>query len=145
MKELVIEIDGLTPGHPVTVALKADLTISADLKREVTVTAAHFGYYAVLAEKAYARMKRTKLAFEIWSSGVEAGIYDRIKADTGKAPKTVKDVTRELMKIPKYQMYRLRIEEYEEHANILRAIAKAFEHKKDLVQTMNANRRKELS
>lgn len=144
MKELVVEIEGLTPGHPVVVALKGDLTISADLKREVTVTAAHYGYYAVLAEKAQARTKRTKLAFEIWSSGAEEEIVARRIREGGKAFKTVKEITRELMKIPKYKAYRLKIEEYEEQAGILKAIAKAFEHKKDLVQTMAADRRKEI-
>jgi len=145
MKELIVEIEGLSEGHSVVVALKKDLTISADLHREVTVTAAHYGYYAVLAEKAYARMKRTKLGFEIWASGAEEEIVNRSLRETGKRPKAVKDVTRELMKNPKYRAYRLKIEEYEEQANILRAIAKAFEHKKDLVQTSNANRRKELT
>lgn len=142
MRELVVEIEGLEPGHPVTVALVADLTIGEDLERECKRTAAQYGYYAVLAEKAEARIKRSKLTFEMWKAETE----DRIVADAGGAGKfkRVKDLTRELIKLPRYAAFVRRIIQHEEEAGIMKQVAKAFEHKKDLVQTCNANRRSEM-
>lgn len=143
MKELIVEIPDLAKDHTIAIALKEDLTISDDLERECKRTPAQFGYYAVLAEKADARTKRVKLAFEQFSAETE----DRIIAEAGGRSKfkAAKDLTREVAKLPRYYAFKKKIAQCEEDAGVLRQVAKAFEHKKDLVQTMNANRRKEMS
>jgi len=138
-KELVIDISGLVP-HCVTIALKEDLTISEDLGREVDQTAAQFGYYAVLSEKAEARYQITKLAFELWRAGVE----ENMVAEYGPF-KTVKELDRKVMQLPKWRSFKMTLIEFEEHARILKQVAKAFEIKVNLVQTKNANRRKEMA
>ena len=140
MKELVVEIEGIAEGHPVSVALKADLTISDDLEREAKRTPAQFGYYAVLAVKAEAKLNRVDDAFDQWQAETEK----RLIGEHGKPFKTVGDLKRELKLLPKYYSFRQKLEELREHAAILKAVSKAFEHKKDLVQTIAANRRKEL-
>ena len=143
MKELVIEIPGLVP-EPVTVALKADLTISEDLEREVKCTPSQFGYYAVLSEKAESRYRRCKLGFDLWRSEAEDDLEAQQRVETGKGFSKVKDLTRLIMRQPKYRAYMLKLDEYEEHARILKKVAEAFAHKKDLVQTICSNRRSEM-
>jgi len=139
MKELVVEIPGLVP-DTVSVALKKDLTISEDLEHEVNRTASQFGYYAVLAEKAEARYNSIKLAFEVWRAGAEKEII------AAKGPfKTVKELDRIVIQRPKWRKYKALMNEYESYRGILKQIAKAFEAKKDLVQTRAADRRKEVS
>ena len=143
MKEYIVEIKDLVP-ETVTVALQADLTISSDIGREIRRTASQFGYYAVLAEKAESRTRRAKLGFDLWRARTEDEIETKMRAETGKGFSKVKDLTRELMKLPKYKAYQLKLDEYEEQARVLKVVARAFEHKKDLVQTQSANRRREL-
>lgn len=87
MKEYVVEIPGLVP-ETVTVALKEDLTISEDIAREVNVTPAQFGYYAVLAEKAQGRYNNLKLSYDIWKSETEAALIE----ENGGPFKTIKEM-----------------------------------------------------
>ena len=136
-RDLQIAIEGLLP-EEIRIKLKDELTVSEDLEREVRRTAAQYGYYAVLAEKAESRHRRGKLGFDMWRSDYE----DELSRETKFA--RVKDLTRQVMKHPKYKAWVLRLDKYEEDARIIRAIAKAFEHKKDLVQTSAADRRKEM-
>ena len=138
-KDLIVEIPGLVP-DTVKIALREDLTISEDLGREVDQTAAQFGYYAVLAEKAEARFQMTKLAFDLWRAKTE----DVISAEYGPF-KTVKELDRKVMQLAKWRSFKTTLIEFEEHARILKQVAKAFEIKVNLVQTKNANRRKELA
>ncbi len=137
VKDLEIAIEGLLP-QEIRIKLKAELTVSEDLEREVRRTAAQFGYYAVLAEKAESRHRRGKLGYDMWRSGYE----DELSRDTSF--KRVKDLTRLVMQSPKYKAWMLKLDQYEEEARIIKAIAKAFEIKKDLVQTSAADRRKEM-
>jgi hypothetical protein len=136
-KDLQIAIDGLLP-EEVKISLKSELMVSEDLERDVRRTAAQYGYYAVLAEKAESRHRRGKLAFDMWRSEYE----DELSQNTKFA--RVKDLTRQVMKHPKYKAWMLKLDKYQEDAGLMRAITKAFEHKKDLVQTSAADRRREM-
>ena len=140
MKELVVDIEGVHKDHTVSIALKEELTISDDLEREAKQTPASFGYYAVLAAKAEAKFTRVEDAFEQWQAETETAILE----DRGKPFKTVAELKRVLRALPKYASYKSKLNELSEQAAILKAVSKAFEHKKDLVQTIAANRRKEL-
>jgi len=140
MKEYVVEIPGLVP-ETVTVALKEDLTISEDIAREVNVTPAQFGYYAVLAEKAQGRYNNLKLSYDIWKSETEAALIE----ENGGPFKTIKEMDRLLFTKPKWRAYRVKLNKFEEEAKILKQVAKAFEIKKDLLQTKSSNRRSEMN
>jgi hypothetical protein len=137
-EEYVVEIAGLVP-ETVTIALKEDLTISEDLAREVNRSAAQFGYYAVLAERAQARFQRLKFSHEMWVAEVEAQLIEE-----GRKFKLVKDMDREVSQMPKSRLYRTKLIKFEEEAKILKQVAKAFEIKKDLIQTKSSNRRSEI-
>lgn len=136
-KDLQLAIDGLLP-EEIKISLKNELMISQDLERDVRRTAAQYGYYAVLAEKAESRYRRGKLAFDMWRSEYE----DELSQETKFA--RVKDLTRQVMKHPKYKAWMMKLDKYQEDAGLMKAITKAFEHKKDLVQTSAADRRKEM-
>lgn len=136
-KDIQLAIDGLLP-EEIKISLRAELMISQDLERDVRRTAAQYGYYAVLAEKAESRYRRGKLAFDMWRSEYEDELSQ------GASFKRVKDLTRLVMKHPKYKAWMLKLDKYQEQAGLMRAITKSFEHKKDLVQTMSADRRKEM-
>ena len=139
MREHVIEIEGLIP-ESVSVALKEDLTISEDLEGELNKTAALFGYYAVLAEKAFARVKNAQIHFDMWEARQLRSI---LRSKDKPDPKWIIDA--DIKALPKWFAYQEKIRQYEKEAKILKAIATAFENKLKLVQTKNANRRKELS
>ena len=59
--------------------------------------------------------------------------------------KTIKEMDRLLFTFPKYKAYRIKLNKYETEAKILKQIAKAFEIKKDLLQTKSSNRRSEMN
>lgn len=135
--EIIIEIPGLVP-ETVTVALKEDLTITDDLTVEIDRCAAQFGYYAVLAERANARLQRLKFSYDLWLAEVETELTSERKF------RLVKDLEREVMLLPKAKLYRIKLLKFEEEARILKQVAKAFEIKKDLIQTKSSNRRSEI-
>lgn len=136
MKELTVAIEDLLP-EPVKVALQSELSISNDLEREVRRSSAQYGYYAVLAVKAESKLRRGKLSFDMWQSQIE----EELGQD--KTFKRVKDLTRLVMRHPSYKAWKLKLDKYEEDMDLLKAIAKSFEHKISLVQTSCADRRKE--
>jgi hypothetical protein len=139
MREHVIEIEGLVP-ESVTIALKADLTIGEDLEGELNTVAALYGYYAVMAERAFTRLRRAETHFEMWEA---QQVMHFMRSKEKPDPKWMIDA--DVKTLPKWHSYRDRICKYEGEAKILRAVASAFENKIKCVQTKNANRRKELS
>lgn len=138
MREYIVEIEGLVP-ETVTASLKEDLTISDDLAVEIDRCAAQFGYFAVLSERAQSRYQRLKLSYEMWQAEIEKQMLD-----DGLKFKLVKDMNREVLGMPKSKLYRAKLLKFEEEAKILKQIAKAFEIKKDLIQTKSSNRRSEI-
>lgn len=143
MRELVVEIPGIVP-ETVSVALKEDLTISEDIEREAKYAAYRFGYYAVLAEKAASKQRKLNISFELWQAEECARQRAELEA-TGAKRIAQAQLDRLLQLHPKYRAYTVKIEEAKYHEGVLRSIAKAFEIKKDLVQTISANRRREIT
>ena len=138
--EAVVEIEGLVP-EKVTIALKEDLTISEDLDHEVDHCAALFGYYSVLAQKAQERLKRAETRFEIWLTHQQLEVMKT--KDNSKFSKW--EVDAEVKQLPKWWAFKEKINKFDCDAGVLKSISNAFEKKIGLVQTKNANRRKELS
>ena len=141
-RDLVFEIEGLVP-EPITVALRADLKISNDIDTEIDVAAINFGYYAILSEKANTRYQKIKFAFEAWVASTEAAAL-RIRQAEAKKPYTEAQMKAYVRSQTKYRGFQMRMIEYDEQQRILKVISKAFEMKKDLVQTKAANRRGEI-
>lgn len=137
MKNLRINIEGLA-SKPINIQLKRDLEITDDIEYEAKRAAARFGYYAVLAEEAQARVEKAESAFDIWYAKECKSLED----EYGKF-KTVDEMKRKIKLIPEYSQWQATLLKYRKEFRILKVTAKSFEHKKDLVQTIAANRRAE--
>lgn len=137
MKNLKINIEGLA-NRPITIQMRRDLIITDDIEYEAKRAAAKFGYYAVLAEEAQARVEKAESAYEIWYAQESKALEDEL----GKF-KTVDELKRKVRLIPKYSQWKTTLAKYRKEYRILKVVAKSFEHKKDLVQTIAANRRSE--
>jgi isopenicillin N synthase-like dioxygenase len=134
-------VKGLLP-DPVVVSIKSELKITEDLDHEVDTAARTYGYYAVLAEKAETRHQKMRFAFETWQAEVESREAKARNFESKKAH-TEAQMKAHVRSQPKYRSYQLKLIEFDEHRRILKIIAKAFELKKDLVQTKCSNRRGE--
>lgn len=142
MKDIIYEIEGLIPDD-VFISLKKELMISEDIDTEVDKAAYKYGHYAVLAEKAETRHTKLKFAYDIWRADVEASeakskAYAKEKAFTEAQMKAF------VMSQDKYRAFQVRLIQYDQDRRVLKVIAKAFELKKDLVQTKSSNRRIEM-
>ena len=140
MKNLKINIEGLA-SKPIHLELKKDLEITDDIEYEAKRAAARFGYYAVLAEEAQARVERAESSFEVWTAQESRSLEE----ENGKPFKTVEELKRKLRMIPKYSQWKSTLVKYRKEYRILKVVAKSFEHKKDLIQTVAANRRSEFN
>lgn len=140
-RDLLYEITNLLP-EKVVVSIKKDLHITEDIDTEVDQAAAQFGYYAVISEKAETRYQKMKFAFEQWRATTESKEI-LTRAREGKKAPTEAQMKAFVMSQPKYKGFQIRLIQYEEQRRITKVIAKAFELKKDLVQTKSSNRRKE--
>lgn len=139
--DLTYEIRGLVP-KTVIVALQEELTITEDVDSEVDRAAGQFGYYAVLAEKAESRYDRLKLQYELWESDNQTA-KDEDNVEKSEKKYTGPQMKAYILSLPKYKSYQMKLIELREQRNILRAVAKAFDKKADLVQTKACNRRSE--
>ena len=140
-KDIIYEVSGLVP-EKVKLSLRAELKISEDIDAEVDTAAITFGYYAILAEKADTRYQKMKFAYDAWQASTEAKVMLQRSTESKKAF-TEAQMKAHVRSQPKYVAYQRRLIDFDEHRRILKVIAKAFEMKKDLVQTKAANRRGE--
>jgi len=139
VKNLKINIEGLA-NKPIKVEIKRDLEITDDIEYEAKRAAACFGYYGVLAEEAQGRVDKAEMAYDIWY-GTQCR---ELEQENGKPFKTVEEMKRKVKMIPKYSQWQATLGKYRKEYRVLKVIAKSFEHKKDLVQTICANRRAEF-
>jgi hypothetical protein len=129
--------------EPIVVSISTQLRISEDIDTEVDTAAKMFGYYAVLSERAETRYNKMKFAFEQWKAEVETR-ESRSRAADGQKKLTEAEMKAFVQSQSKYRSYQLKIIQFDEDRRVLKVIAKAFELKKDLVQTKASNRRAEL-
>jgi hypothetical protein len=141
--DLETEVEGLTE-KPITLDVRKDLIIGGDLEKEAREAAAWFGYYAVLSERAQSRLKKCKLAFEIWqaraSEAMEITLAEKSKS---KKRPTQRAIQEALRLQPKFKAFELEVIKATEKAGIMNKWAIALQEKKGLIQTLCANRRKE--
>jgi hypothetical protein len=140
-RDIQYEIKNLLP-ESVFISIKKDLQITEDIDTEVDQAAAQFGFYAVLSEKAETRYQKMKFGFEQWRAQVESNQI-MLRAREAKKPFTEAQMKSHVMSQMKYKAFQIRLIQYDEQRRIIKVIAKAFELKKDLVQTKSSNRRKE--
>jgi hypothetical protein len=141
MRDISYEIKNLLP-ETIYVSIKKDLQITEDIDTEVDQAASQFGFYAVLSEKAETRYQKMKFAFDQWRAEVESNQI-MLRAREAKKAFTEAQMKSHVMSQPKYRAFQIRLIQYDEQRRIIKVIAKAFELKKDLVQTKSSNRRKE--
>ena len=141
MRDLTHEISGLLPA-PIVISIKDQLRITEDLDYEVDTAARTFGYYGLLSERAETRYQKMKFAFEHWKAGVESN-EDQERISEGRKKMTEAERTAHVRVQTKYKAYQLKMIQFDEDRRVLKIIARAFELKKDLVQTKAANRRRE--
>ena len=142
-RDILFEVENLLP-EKVVINVRKDLMISEDLDTEVDQAASQYGYYAVISEKAETRYQKMKFAFEHWKAEVESRQI-MIRAKEAKKSFTEAQMKAHVMCQPKYRAFQIRLIQYDEQRRIFKIIARAFELKKDLVQTKSSNRRKEHS
>lgn len=141
MKDMLLSFKGILPDE-VVVRLQEELTVTEDIDTEVDRAAHMFGFYAVLSEKAESRYAQLKYKYDSWLSDQKAGMRKTREAKSMRALKE-SDIMGEIRRLPKYHSYQKVLLEYEREKGILKALAKAFEIKCNLVQTKAANRRSE--
>ena len=141
-RDLKYELTGLVP-EKVQLKLRKDLKISEDIDTEVDIAAVNFGYFAILAEKADTRCHKVKFAFEAWQAETEARAL-RERQAAGQKQYTADQMKAHVRSQPKYRGFQMKMIELDEQKRILKVIAKAFELKKDMVQTKASNRRSEI-
>lgn len=142
MRELVYEIEGLAD-ETVTIAIKKELMISEDIDGEVDKAAYRFGYYAVLAEKAETRYQKLRFSYDTWKAGVEAEEH-KVRMYEKKKTLTESQMKSFVMSQSKYKSFQARLIQYDQDRRLIKVVARAMEHKKDLVQTKSSNRRNEM-
>lgn len=141
MRDLIHEVKGLLP-EPVAISIKTQLLITEDMDHEVDTAARTFGYYAVLAERAETRYQKMKFAYDEWKATVETRAA-RERASEGAKKFTEAEMKAHVQSQTKYRAYQLKLIQFDEDRRVLKVISKAFELKKDLVQTKCSNRREE--
>lgn len=146
-REIDLEFEGLLKdaisGLPETVQVKVweELRIK-DIDAEVDEAAARFGFWAVLAEKASYRLMRMEFAFDAWKDERTEQKQQELEA-RGERLFSSARMMRHLKTLASYRSYELQIIEFTYARDLLRSLARAFQMKKDLVQTKAANLRAE--
>lgn len=124
---------------PVVVNPSPDLEIGADLDAEMGQQPGLFAYYGILAEEAKARAKKVKFRIHCLREDLDARIRAKGEIRTEKAIEAAINRSPKMRALFKLSMDRQR------EAGFLAVLAKAFDQRKDMLQSMGANRRKEMA
>lgn len=142
MRDLSFEIKGLL-SEDVYFSVKDELLITENLDKEVDQAAAKFGFYALLSEKAETKYQKLKFRFESWKAAIESEEISRRFVEKVK-PATESQMKAFVSSHKEYKLYKERLLQLEEQCRVQKILARAFEIKKDLIQTKCSNRRSEL-
>jgi hypothetical protein len=139
LKELLLEIDGLT-SEKISIELRKLLKVGSDLEEEARNASAYFGYYAILAARAEMKFRRRETSFEIWF------VKEKQKIIDSASPKKMsqKAAEEEIKRSSNYKNWKDVLFKAEQDSLVLNKCARALEYKIGCVQTLNANRRKEM-
>lgn len=138
MKELLLEIEGLT-SEKISIELRKLLKVGSDLEEEARNASAYFGYYAILAARAEMKFRRRETSFDIWFVKEKQKI---INSATKKISQ--KAAEEEIKRSARYKGWKDVLFKSEQDSLVLSKCARALEYKIGCVQTLNANRRKEM-
>ena len=141
MKDFKVEIDGLVEER-LSVEVKKSLRITEDIDTEVDEAASNFGFYAVLAEKAESRYKKLKFAYDKWRAEFETA-ENAERARDGLKARTEAQMKAFVQASERNKAYQLKLLKLDEDYRHMKALAKAFELKLELVRTKSSNRRSE--
>jgi len=141
MKDFRIEVEGLVP-EKISLGVRAALKISEDIDTEVDQAAANYGYFAVLSEKAETRFQKIKFAYDKWRAEFETS-ENATRARDGQKPRTEAQMKALIASSERNKAYQLKMIKLDEDRRHMRALAKAFELKSEMVRTKSSNRRSE--
>ena len=141
MKDFKVEIEGLMP-EKLSLKVKESLHISEDIDSEVDKAAAEYGFYAVLSEKAETRYQKIKFAYDKWRAEVETS-ENATRARDGLKPRTEAQMKAFIAQSERNKAYQLKMIKLDEDRRHIKALAKAFELKSEMVRTKSSNRRSE--
>lgn len=141
--EVVIEpgIEGLP--ERVALNIKSSLTISEDLNREVDEAAATAAYWAVMAGRADAKLARLQFAFDMWRAEIEKELFQEREV-AGLKPFTQGQLETHIKTHIEFRKLMVKILKLKQDVGDLKSLARAFEYKKDMIQTKSANLRREM-
>jgi hypothetical protein len=141
VSDLKIEIEGLMT-EKLSLEVKKSLRITEDIDTEVDEAASNFGFYAVLSEKAETRFQKLKFAYEKWRAEFETSENAQRSRD-GLKPRTEAQMKSFVQSSERNKAYQLKMIKLDEDRRHMKALAKAFELKLELVRTKSSNRRSE--
>lgn len=141
MKDFKVEVEGLMP-EKLSLQVRESLKISEDIDTEVDQAAAEYGFYAILAEKAETRHQKLKFAHEKWKAEYETSENAQRHRD-GLKSRTEAQMKAMVASSERNKAYQLKLIKLDEDRRNMKALAKAFELKSEMVRTKSSNRRSE--
>ena len=142
-RDITFELVGVVP-HKVIVKVKERLKIGANLDAELDEASEQCGFYASLAEKAETKHQRIELSYKIWRAGEETKKFAQL--DSAGEKKFTKDqMTSYIRGTVEYKNRQLDMIDMDEKRRVLKALAKAFYTKSELIRTKCSNKRRVAS
>lgn len=119
-----------------------DLAIGSDLDRAMRRQPAHYAYYAGLAEEEYHRLKRVKSKIHCLEEDLDAK-FRRQREKLAKRM-TEREITQAIKRDPRMRALYDKQISTARRAGHLRVMKEAFAQRKDMLQSVGANQRKEM-
>lgn len=139
-RDITFELVGVVPNR-VIIKVKEKLKIGANLDAELDEASEQCGFYASLAEKAETKFQRIELSYKIWRANEETKKLEELEESGGK--KFTKDqMTSYIRGTTTYKEKQLLMIDMDEKRRVLKALAKAFYTKSELIRTKCSNKRK---
>jgi hypothetical protein len=142
VNDVTFTLVGVVP-HKVIVKVKEQLKITADLDGELDKASEQCGFYASLAEKAETKHQRMELSYKIWRANEETKKFSEMD-QAGEKKFTKDQMTSYIRGTLTYKNKQLDMIDMDEKRRVLKALAKAFYTKSELIRTKCSNKRKAL-
>lgn len=140
-KDFKVEVEGLMP-EKLSLEVKKSLRITEDIDTEVDQAAAEYGFYAILSEKAETRYQKLEFAYKKWKAEFETA-ENASRSRDGLKPRTEAQMKALISSSERNKAYQLKLIKLDEDRRHMKALAKAFELKSEMVRTKSSNRRSE--
>lgn len=139
---VTFDVKNAVTGKPTAVAPGDSLSIGSDLNRGMSEQAALFAYYGALAEEEYHRAKRIKFKIHCLSEDLDEE-FRREEEREGRTL-TERALTQRVKRDPRIRELYAKYIATQRRAGHLRVMKDAFAQRKDMLQSIGANRRREL-